>query len=139
MLCRVADDLFWMSRYVERAIAVGRIIDVTSHLELDAGDDTASFWVPLLAYAAPPDGEETLAPADIRRYLSVDDANPDSLVSCVRRAREAAQRVRESISTEMWEQINTLYLSLDRIRRDRPDANAYAFYRSVREGPHLVL
>src|SRR4029453_4404356 len=74
------------------------------------------------------------APAETRPYLSVDAANPDSLVSCVRRAREAAQRVRESISSEMWEQINTLHLSLGKLRVDRADRNAYAFYRSVREG-----
>ena len=48
MLCRVADDIFWMSRYVERAIAVGRLIDVVWHFELDAGehDDTGDFWKP---------------------------------------------------------------------------------------------
>jgi len=50
-LCRVADDLFWMSRYVERAISACRLVDVTLHLELDAGDtrDTGSpYWMPLL-------------------------------------------------------------------------------------------
>src|SRR4029450_2348314 len=119
MLCRVADDLFWMSRYVERAIAVGRIIDVTSHLELDAGPLGAggAFWTPLLRFAegaAALDDQAT--PDDVRHYLSVDQGNQDSLVSCIRRAREAAQRVRESISSEMWEQINGLHLSLSTAR-----------------------
>ena len=57
MLCRVADDIFWMSRYVERAIWMGRLIDVVWHFELDAGDleEGVDVWLPLLgsAEAAP--------------------------------------------------------------------------------------
>src|SRR5579871_5680052 len=118
MLCRVADDLFWMSRYVERTIHVGRLIDVTWHLELDAGelaDAGAAFWTPLLGSANQEihmGWDAHGAPHDVRHYLSLDLDNPVSLVSCVRSARAAAQRVRESISSEMWEQINALYLSL---------------------------
>ena len=53
MLSRVAEDIFWMSRYVERAVAVSRLIDVTLHLELDIGDseDDADLWAPLLGPA----------------------------------------------------------------------------------------
>ena len=136
MLCRVADDLFWMSRYVERAIAVGRIIDVTSHLELDAGQPGAggAFWTPLLRYAEGAALDAATSPDRVRHYLSVDQANQDSLVSCIRRAREAAQRIRESISSEMWEQINGLHLSLSTARLATADRDPYAFYRWVREG-----
>jgi uncharacterized alpha-E superfamily protein len=141
MLCRVADDIFWMSRYVERAISVSRLVDVTWHLELDSGqldDDGAAFWVPLLALGregAAYTGDPDPAPRDVRHYLSLDVANPNSLVSCVRSARAAAQRVRESISSEMWEQINALYLSLSSpgLARD-VEENPNLFYRRVREG-----
>ena len=54
MLARVAEDLFWMSRYVERAVAIARLVDVTLHLELDAGDpdeENADLWAPLLSPA----------------------------------------------------------------------------------------
>ena len=51
LLCRVAENMFWLNRYVERAIATIRVVDVTAHLELDAGDADAQqidFWTPLL-------------------------------------------------------------------------------------------
>lgn len=125
MLCRVADDLFWMSRYVERAIGVSRLIDVTRHLELDAGD--IDFWTPLV----PPGITVT---GDVRFWLTSDDGNPDSLVCCVRRARELARGVRESISSEMWEELNQLHASLTRptaTREVRGDSGG--FHRLVRE------
>src|SRR5215212_4840055 len=103
MLCRVADDIFWMSRYVERAIAVVRLIDVAWHLELDDGDpdDATDFWMSLLGSERQVAGE--LQPREVRRYLAFDRDNSSSLLSCVRLARAAAQRVREAISSEMWE------------------------------------
>jgi uncharacterized alpha-E superfamily protein len=143
MLCRVAEDVFWMSRYVERAIAVGRLIEVTWHLELDVGDADESydqFWRPLLLPAAaggygPPEGSDALSRQDVRRYLALDRDNPSSLVSCILQARTAARGVRETISSEMWEQLNTLYLSLvDPQLLREAEADPYGFYRRVREG-----
>jgi uncharacterized alpha-E superfamily protein len=136
MLCRVAEDIYWMSRYVERAIAVGRLIDVTWHLELDLGEpdsESRAFWLPLLGAVAGRDSE--VAHQDVRQFLAFDVENPDSLVSCVRQARAAARGVRESISSEMWEQLNTLYLSLvDPEHMPQAEDELYAFYRRVREG-----
>ena len=125
MLCRVADDLFWMSRYLERAIGVSRLIDVTRHLELDAGD--IDFWTPLV----PPGLTVT---GDVRFWLTSDDGNPDSLVSCVRRARELARGVRESSSSELGGELNQLHASLTRptaTREVRGDTGG--FHRLVRE------
>src|SRR5262249_21846932 len=140
MLCRVAEDIFWMSRYVERAIAVGRLIDVTWHLELDLGEpdsQSSAFWLPLLGPVAARDTEAS--PQDVRNYLAFDVENPDSLVSCIRHARTAARGVRESISSEMWEQLNTLYLSLvDSEYMPQAEDELYAFYRRVREGAQFV-
>jgi uncharacterized alpha-E superfamily protein len=103
MLSRVADDLYWVARYVERGIAISRLVDVTRHLELDAG--TEDFWAPLV-------GAIDLASDDVRFYLTSDAMNPDSLVSCVRSARTLARGIREAMSSEMWEELNTLYGSL---------------------------
>ena len=105
MLCRVADDLYWMARYVERGVAVSRLIDVTRHLELDVGLEERDFWGPLV-------GAIDLSPEDVSFYLLSDQLNPDSLVSCVRQARELARGIRESITSEMWEELNTLQQSL---------------------------
>ncbi len=138
MLCRVADDVFWMSRYVERAIAVGRLIDVTWHLELDAGDphDATDFWASLLGperQTLVRSGE--LQPRDVRSYLAFDRDNPNSLVSCIWRARAAAQRVREAISSEMWEGLNTLHLSLaDPQLGAEAEDDPHDFYKHIREG-----
>lgn len=140
MLCRVAEDIFWMGRYVERAIAVGRLIDVTWHLELDAGDledGGAHIWAPLIGSAREEGflaGAGALTPREVRRHLSFDTANPNSLVSCVRQARSAARGVRESISSEMWEALNTLYLSLiDPDLASQAEDEPHVFYRRIRE------
>jgi uncharacterized alpha-E superfamily protein len=144
MLCRVAEDIFWMSRYVERTIAVGRLIDVTWHLELDDGetaDARAGLWARLLT-PRPNDGglppalvDAARTPPDpraVRHWLAFDASNPRSLVSCVSRGRAAAHRVRESISSEMWESLNTLHLSLaDPALSGASEDDPHAFYGRV--------
>jgi uncharacterized alpha-E superfamily protein len=145
MLCRVAEDVFWMSRYIERAIAVGRLIDVTAHLELDDGDaavDPRELWGRLLA-PRPNDGQlppalrEAPDPQAIRAWLAFDRDNPRSLVSCVQRGRSAGRRIRESISSEMWEVLNTLYLSPSDPGLASLD-DPHAFYKRVREGAQFM-
>jgi uncharacterized alpha-E superfamily protein len=148
MLCRTAENVFWMSRYVERAVAVARVLDVTWNLELDAGHlagTDVAFWAGLLDApggdgAAAGGGLAVIAHHEIRHYLAFDEANPNSLVSCVRQARTAARGVRESISSEMWEQLNSLYLSLSdpQVAEEAGEA-PYAFYRRVREGAQFFL
>ena len=145
LLCRVAEHMFWLSRYVERAVATIRVVDVTAHLELDAGEadhHDIDFWTPLLGPALDTvhvkDAPLPL-PHDVRYYLAFDPDNPSSLVSCVRYARAAAREVRESISSEMWEQINTTNLMLgepDRVRDLEEDL--HAFYTRIRDSLLLI-
>jgi uncharacterized alpha-E superfamily protein len=144
LLCRVAENMFWLNRYVERAITIIRVVDVTAHLELDAGDpeqQAIDFWTPLLGPTldhGQQDGPVPL-PHDVRYYLAFDADNPGSLVSCVRRARAAARQVRESISSEMWEQINTTYLALADSERIRDlEEDLHAFYTRVRDSLLLI-
>lgn len=148
LLCRVAENMFWLNRYVERAISIIRVVDVTAHLELDSGDPDAEgidYWTPLLGPAIDSvahDGEDESPaplPHDVRYYLAFDPDNPSSLVSCVRQARSAAREVRDSISSEMWERINTSFLMLaepDRVRDLEDDL--HAFYRGVRDSLLLI-
>lgn len=140
MLSRVAEDVFWMSRYVERAVAVARLIDVTLGLELDSGDaHDADLWAPLLGPASMGESLSRLADtptaSEVRHHLAFDHENRNSLVSCVRRARSAARGVREAISSEMWEQVNTLYLSLvdERLAQEASES-PHSFFRRMREG-----
>lgn len=136
MLCRVADDLFWMSRDVERAIFTGRLIEVAAHLELDAGNSGASvlgFWEMLLPHHTSHQGRRGDSAA-IRRYLVLDPENSNSLIACLRRARANARGVRESLSSEMWEQLNRLYLTLTEPELEAEEQeNSNAFYARVRD------
>lgn len=120
MLSRVADSIYWMARYVERAENMARLLLSTGDLLLDAGAegaDAASFWGPILAAA----GEEAAYAAvhrkirgrDVATFLTVSRENPNSIVNNIHAARENARTVRDQISDELWECVNGLKLWLD--------------------------
>lgn len=144
LLCRVAENLFWLSRYVERAISIARVLEVTAHLELDAGETgtpAVGFWIPLLGPALP--GVAPTAPLprteDVRYFLAFDHDNAGSLLSCVRNARVAARQVRESLSSEIWEQLNTTYLRLAEPGKVADlEEDLHAFARQTRDSLMLV-
>jgi uncharacterized alpha-E superfamily protein len=113
MLSRVADCVFWMSRYMERAENTARFIDVNQSLTLEADAGGGPQWVPLVDTAGDRALFEELHPSAERdavvRFLAFEPLNPNSIFSCLAKARENARTIRENISTEMWEEINTLY------------------------------
>jgi uncharacterized alpha-E superfamily protein len=114
LLSRVANSLYWMARYIERAVNVARFIGVNLHLQLDLPLEPANQWQPLIdtsgdsAAFQQSYGEATQE--KVIRFLAVDATNPNSICSCLRAARENARSVRETISSELWEQINRTYL-----------------------------
>ena len=116
MLSRVADSLYWMSRYIERAENDARILDVNLQLLLDLGGEAEAMqhWAPVIASLEETDLFDSLyAAADERsvtEFLYSAKKNPNSILSCLTLARENARTTREQISSEMWEQINRLYL-----------------------------
>jgi uncharacterized alpha-E superfamily protein len=115
MLSRVADSLFWMSRYLERADHLARQIDV--HLTLvpeQATDAARKRRNRLIACLVGEDYpvEAVDSDYDLVHLLTFDEENGNSIVRCVAAARENARQVREQINTQMWEQINQLYLSV---------------------------
>lgn len=138
MLSRVADSLYWMSRYLERAEHTARVINVQLNLMLErgAGSDD-EYWAKVLrslGVEMNPDEEDhaqTLAVALVR-----ETSHGGSIVSSVIAARENARQVREQISSEMWEQLNRLFHS---VRRTKSEQNwdAREFLQSVKEGAHL--
>ncbi len=118
LLSRVADSLYWMSRYVERAEHVGRVLKITTNLLMDVGDLGEEMlerqWKSLLQLSgttANPPGTGSFGER-VARWLTFDPANPMSLYSCISLARENARAIRSEISAEMWEQINALYWSI---------------------------
>jgi uncharacterized alpha-E superfamily protein len=140
MLSRVADSLYWMSRYLERAEHTARLLDVTMHQMLEQTSATAdrrlARLVASLRVKVPP--EVAVNMDTLVGTLTFDATNPDSIVACIATARENARQVREQISSEMWEQINRLYLQVRRAGvaaewRVEPQQ----FYKSVKEGAHL--
>jgi uncharacterized alpha-E superfamily protein len=114
MLSRVADSLYWMARYLERAEHTSRLIAVKleSMIEQsteDARDSWARVAVALATDGVAADADDIFA---ITQKLAFDRANPSSLLSSLRMARDNARQVREQLSTEVWEHLNRLYLRL---------------------------
>jgi uncharacterized alpha-E superfamily protein len=140
MLSRVADSLYWMSRYLERAEHTARLIEVDLQLRLDQSPESGSGrWLRLLnALQILPPESTKLDAASITELLTLERTNPSSILSCVAAARENLRQVREQCSTEMWEQLNRLYLQVSNTSKNESwMLNSHIFYRAVLEGAHL--
>ncbi len=147
MLSRVADSLYWMSRYIERAENNARLADVNLQLLLDLENqrdpDTSQQWNPIIdsleenelfaSLYQNPDGQAAID------FVCLQRKNPNSVFSCLTAARENARTVREQISSEMWEQINRLYLFIKGdAGRKTLRVSPYEFFRRIITGSHLV-
>jgi uncharacterized alpha-E superfamily protein len=142
MLARVADSIYWMSRYVERAENVARFIEVNLNLMLDLPLGSEQQWRPLVETTG--DASEfakrygTAAQRNVIQFLTFDQENGNSIRSCLRAARENARSVREIISSEMWEQLNEFYLMVNSAAADAGSlAYAHELFASVRMAGHL--
>jgi uncharacterized alpha-E superfamily protein len=111
MLSRVADSLYWMSRYLERAENTVRQLDVTMSLMLDTGAaNLETRWQRMVAALGKPTEMAWNGSLDeMARRLVFDALNPASVTYCVNAARENARQVREEISSEQWQRLNRLY------------------------------
>lgn len=140
MLSRVADSIYWMNRYVERAENVARFVDVNLNLLLDTPMSLQQ-WKPLVVTT----GDQALfdqrygdaTAENILHFLTFDREYPNSIISCLRAARENARSVREVISSEMWEQVNAFYLMVNEAADHGSLANVHAFYPEVKMASHL--
>ena len=149
MLSRIAESLYWIGRYVERAEDTARITDVNYHHTLGMGISTEArarrrrHWEALISIVGDAgrfsqDGreanEETVLP-----YLTFAADNPNSIISCVARAREQARTMRHQIASEMWEALNRFHLDLQgrRLSGEAGLDNPHLFYRSITEFSHL--
>jgi uncharacterized alpha-E superfamily protein len=147
MLSRVADSLYWMSRYLERAEHTTRLLDVNLNLMLDESAASAERrWQRVLqALGRPKDIEWTGEPYALTQALTFDTTNKASILSYIIAARENSRHVREQISTEQWHRLNSLYIQVTRpeMQMDR-QAEALAagttrpseFLQSVMEAVH---
>ncbi len=142
MLSRVANSIYWMSRYLERAENVARFVDVNLNLILDLPEEFGEQWSPLVNITGDhePFAQRYRVPTreNVMHFLTFDRDNPNSILSCVRYARENARSVREVISSEMWEQANRFYLLVKEAARSKSAVeNPNEFYTAVKMASHL--
>jgi uncharacterized alpha-E superfamily protein len=143
MLSRVAASVYWMARYIERAENTARFIDVNLQMSLDSPITFSDQWEPLVAITGDLESfKERFADANrenVIQFLALDKENPNSILSCLSRARENARSVREAISSETWEQINLFYLMVStRAAARRALGNSTTFFSDVKLASHLV-
>jgi uncharacterized alpha-E superfamily protein len=140
MLSRVADNLYWMSRYLERAEHTSRLVDVNLTLMLDElGESSDRRWrrvLTALAYKG-----ERLVLADgyqAARELAFSRDNASSVTWLIGAARENARQVREQISSIQWQRLNRLFLEVTRMETlGTEEATLSDFFQSVQDGIHL--
>jgi uncharacterized alpha-E superfamily protein len=142
MLSRVADNLYWMSRYLERAEHTARLLAVKLESLLDQSKDDADTSWRRVATALSSDAQvpSTMTDAyEITHVMALDRFNTSSLISSLRFARDNARQVREQISSEMWNHLNRLYLRLTPVTM--PDVwgdSPASFFRDVVEQLHML-
>lgn len=143
MLSRDADSCFWIGRYIERAEATARMIDVHYHFRLEsAWLSEPTRWSSILSISGNLE-EYRMRYADedersILQFFVFDTTNDNSIRSCIRAARENARAIREQISSEMWQCINTTYLDLCEWSVDRVyERSPHSFFQWVKDASHL--
>lgn len=141
MLSRTANSIYWLSRYIERAENVARFVDVNFTLALDMPLESASQWKPMVATSGDEDkfNERYDEPNEknVVRFLTFDRDNPNSVLSCLWQARENARSVRETISSELWEQVNRFYMLVKNAAAQTSLDSPHDFFSQIKNASHL--
>ena len=143
MLSRAANSIYWINRYIERAENYARIIDVNQRLTMDLPPGLQEQWNPLVETTGDHAGfikkyGEDYSQDNVINFLVFDRDNPNSVISCLTLARENARTVREIISSEMWLQINQLYLNINHgiSKENWNEDNLTEMLSSIKLGAH---
>jgi uncharacterized alpha-E superfamily protein len=148
MLSRVANTLYWMVRYVERADNLARLIDVNRQLLLDFesldSERLRGFWQPIILSTGDEEAFNKLydetGSDQVIRFLTDDPRNPNSITSCIALARENARTVRDQLSDELWEELNALYLfSRTDEAHQLLDSDPPRYYENIRRSAMTFL
>jgi len=121
MLARVAEQLYWFTRYLRRAENTARLVGVGSLLQLDLPRSVRFTWRPMIDTvgsgevftALHPDAGTDVADAEVVRFLLLDENNPSSLAVSITGAREILRSIRDTLPQEVWEAVNDLHLYID--------------------------
>jgi uncharacterized alpha-E superfamily protein len=137
MLSRVADSLYWMSRYFERADHCARVLEANYNLMLNPSKvSTEERWQRIMASLGIAPTEGGIDPQTAMIKLTSDPDDESSIVSCIAESRENAGQVREQISSEMWERLNRLYHYVTQASRLETDSDPLRLVAAVREGSY---
>ena len=144
MLSRVAESIYWINRYVERAENYARFLSVNINLSLDAPGLFTEQWEPILTATA--DNEafhvyyDKATRENVINFLTIDDRNPNSVYSCLAAARENARTIRESLPKELWEHLNGFYIKVKNAQyaQSRIAENPLIFCEEIKEKFNLL-
>ena len=124
MLSRVANSLYWLSRYLERAENLARLVEVNRYdaLDINQGD----IWYALLYATSMENAYIDSGQKDAGAFVTFSEENPDSIRQCIAQSRENARMVRDQISEEIWRELNRFYLFIssdraEKLWRNQPD------------------
>jgi len=142
MLSRVANSVYWMCRYIERAENIARFISVNLNLLLDIPLEEDLQWVPMIATTGDREEFEShyhdYTQENVIHFLTFDRQYGNSILSCMHAARENARSVREIISTEMWEQLNRFYIELKEAQHSGFASNdPHKFFLMIKMRGHM--
>ena len=144
MLSRTADHLFWMSRYTERAENTARMLDVNYQTSLLPQSEGVALvgWQGLLSISellpAYQEKHGVIYVDQVMDFMVKDESNPSSILSCLGAARENARAVRGTLTTEVWETLNTTWLEVRRMIKSGEFENDPAkFFEWVKFRSHL--
>ena len=145
MLSRTADDLYWMARYTERAENLARMLDVNYRMSLlpQASEVVERSWTATLSIIGLLENfnqrYEAVTPANALAFMAFDRQNPSSICSCLRAARENARSVRGTVTSEMWETLNSTWLEMKSMEgRSATEAELGNFFEWVKYRSHLT-
>jgi uncharacterized alpha-E superfamily protein len=144
MLSRVANSIYWINRYVERAENYARFISVNLNLALDAPGILTEQWEPLVIATADNvafyELHQQATRDNVIDFMTFDARNPNSIFSCLSAARENARTIRESITKEMWENLNVFYLKVKETSTTQnwETDRLQAFFEEIKNGCQLL-
>jgi len=143
MLSRVANSVYWMHCYIERAENYARFMSVNFNLALDLPPNVDEQWAPLLIATA----DDALfkkyydkpTRENVIHFMTFDKRNPNSIVACLSNARENARTIREVISKEMWEHLNQFYMMVRDASPKRvwEESQTQTFFAEIRDSTQL--
>ena len=144
MLSRTADHLYWMSRYIERAESLARLVDAHYRMSLlphsreTLAESLTATMTALHMADAYQEHHDSIEPREVFEFVSLDRDYSGSIYNCLRAARENARAVRGSLTSELWETLNSTWLDVRSIATKNQTADIGQFVEWVKERSHLI-